>query len=290
VPADDDIGIDEKRVHDDRREETAVWVASDLGVTMVAVAGAQIGRFRLVERCGARDLAAADGRLYVATDDDVLVGTVSGFEGTGFGPAVAVGLRDGAPVAADGDGRVAERDDDGWTAIGATDGDVRAVDGDVLAASDGVYHLDSGVEHAGLDDVRDVAATEHFAATATGLYRRRDGWWRLLDGDATVVAAGGDRTHAVVDGDPRERRGELDWRRCDLPVEGPFADVAHGEGTYAVTADGALVVTVDNGGDGDRGGVGDGWGKGGDGGGGGGDAPWRHRSLGLADVRALAAT
>jgi uncharacterized protein YdbL (DUF1318 family) len=274
VPADDDVGIDEKRVHDDRREETAVWVASDLGVTMVAVAGAQIGRFRLVERCGARDLAAADGRLYVATDDDVLVGTVSGFEGTGFGPAVAVGLRDGAPVAADGDGRVAERDD-GWTAIGATDGDVRAVDGDVLAASDGVYHLDSGVEHAGLDDVRDVAATEHFAARATGLYRRRDGWSRLLDGDATVVAAGGDRTHAVVDGDPRERRGELDWRRCDLPVEGPFADVAHGEGTYAVTADGALVVTVDNGGDG---------------GGGGGDAPWRHRSLGLADVRALAAT
>jgi hypothetical protein len=75
------------------------------------------------------------------------------------------------------------------------------------------------------------------------------------------VAATASQVHLSEDGDLYER-SENGWRRCDLPVAEPVADVAYGESAYAVTEDGTFLA---NAGDG-----------------------WRHRSLGLPGVVGLA--
>lgn len=272
MPAEDDITLDEKRVFAETTPETVAWVAAGMGVTRVSVAGAQIGRFRLAHRCAARDLAAGDGRLYVATDEDVLVGTVGGFESSGFGPAVAVGIDDGTPLAAGPEGRVGALEGDDWVERGTVPTDVRRLEGDLVAAADGVYHVGSGVTHAGLDDARDVAGDAGYAATGTGLYHRHDGWNGVVDGEATVVVAEepGPRAHAVVDGDLRARADEHMWQPCTLPVDEQVVDLAYGDSVLAVTAAGTLLAaaTEDPKTASDPG--------------------WRHRSLGLADVAALA--
>jgi hypothetical protein len=282
MPAEDDIGLNEKRVYAETREETVAWVASAIGVTRVSVAGTQIGRFSLAERCTAHDLAGSGGRLYVATDEDLLVGTDDGFEASGFGPAVAVGIDDGTPLAAGPDGRIGALDGNTWTERGTVPSDVRGMDGSLVAAADGVYHVDGSVSHAGLDDARDVAAAPALAATGTGLYHRQDGWTQEVGGEASVVAGDGGRAHAVVDGELLERGDENTWTPCDLPVGGEVVDVAYVDAPMAVTGDGTLVVHAaaepseghsQSAATGDtRQAVGD----------------WRHRALGVSDVAALA--
>ncbi len=81
--------IDEKRVYSDREGTTTVLVATEFGVARVEVSGDIIGEFSLAHRCAARDIAAADDALAIATDEDVLD---AGFSPLGFGPAVAVGF------------------------------------------------------------------------------------------------------------------------------------------------------------------------------------------------------
>ncbi len=254
--ADDDISLDEKRVYADRTGATTAYVATGAGVARVEVSADIVGEFALAERCIARDVAA-DGRLAVATGEDVLVGTASGFEPTGFGPADAVGYGDGLLAA--GDGRLA-RYDGGWETL-ARLADVRAIDGDLVAAADGVYRTDG--THVGLDGATDVAASGGpLAATDSGLYYLANGWMPALEGPFDVVATGPDVAHAAGGDGLYERRVDGEWRRVDLPVAEPVVGVAYGDATYVVTERATFLA---NAGDG-----------------------WRHRSLGLPDVVGVA--
>lgn len=266
MPDEDDIALTEKRLYGDKREETHAYVASGLGVTRVETAGGQIGRFSLLERCSARDIAGADGEIAVATDEDVLVLTDEGFAGTDFGPATAVGYGDGLLAAAP-DGTVA-RYDDGWTAVGTVE-EVRAIDGDLLAAAGGVSRITAdGLDGVGLSAVRDVAP--EYAATDDGLYRLAgEEWERVREGPHHAVAAEGDRVHAAT-GDGLVELAAGRWRACSLPVSERVVDVTYGTDACAVTEGGTVLVAAEAGATAD--------GRGG----------WRSRSLGVPDVVGIA--
>ncbi len=267
----------EDRVYDDRADGDVLFVASATGVTRVAVANGRVGRFSLERRCTPRDLAAGPDWVAVATETDVLLRREDGeYRETGYGPAVAAGADGDDLLVAGPDGELARRldvgedvaafgddpDDGEWLPIADVDAPVRAIDRTVVAAGDGVYRLHpDGLDHAGLDDARDVVATPTpLVATGTGLYRLGNGWLEDLAGEATLVAGGGDWAGTVVDGHlyVRERPGE-DWTERAIPAR-PAA-LCRGERTYAVTDDGT-VCSADV------------------------DAPdgWRRRALGLPDV------
>lgn len=232
--------IDEKRVHGANTEPMALFVATDIGLARVAVAGERVGEIELRDRRPARDLAFS-GELAVATDEDVLIG--ESLEKSEFGPATAVGFDDEL-IAAAPDGTVARRIDGEWHDCGSVE-TVRAIDGDLLATDDGIYRLtDDGLQYAGLDRVRDVAtAGIPRAATATGLYRLGNGWLDDLDGDFTMVNTDGERAHAATpEGFYAHDDGE--WR----PVERKsVAAVAYAGRVYAGTRDGTLLVETDDG-------------------------------------------
>ena len=249
--------IDEKRVHGANTQPTALFVASDIGLTRVAVAGERVGEIELRDRRPAHDLAY-DGELAVATDEDVLIG--DSLAETGFGPATAVGFRDGL-VAAAPDGQVARRIDDEWHDVGTVE-TVHAIDGDLLATDGGVYRLtDDGLSHAGLDAVRDVAVGGvPRAATATGLYRLGNGWMDDLDGDFRMVSADGERAHAATASEFYAHDGG-EWR--PIEIERSVAAVAYAELVYAVAADGTLLIGTDDG--------------------------WRDHPLGIGEPHALVA-
>ncbi|SFR85258.1 hypothetical protein SAMN05216559_0060 [Halomicrobium zhouii] len=270
MPDDDDISLSEKRVYEARREATRAYVASGVGVAHFDASDDQIGRFGLDRQCVARDVAGADDRLLVATDEDVLVGSEDGFESTGFGPAVAVGVGE-VLLAAGPDGRVARLTDGAWETVGQVD-DVRAIDGDLVAAAEGVYQAERAdgldLSHDGLEDVRDVAAAGPLVATDSGLSAGDGdgGWDRVLEGRATVVASDGEHAHAVVDGTLFERVDGT-WRDADAPA-GTVVGVAYDRGTFAVTDDGRVLLDPETAKDGSPG--------------------WRTRSLGLTDVVGVA--
>jgi hypothetical protein len=268
--SEEDIALDEKRIYGDKRETTVAYVASDLGLTRVAVSGDQVGRVELVRRGAVRDVAGAVGRLLVAAADDVHLGRDEEFEPTGFGRAVAVGVGADALFAADAEGRVARRDGGDWRRIGTVQ-EPHRFDGPYLAAADGVHRVrEDTLDSLGLTGVRDVAATELFAATADGLYRRRDGSWTTVRAAACERIAAGNGVAHLVAGDSLFERTEDGWRRCELPVTEPVADLASGEVPYAVTTDGTFLVDADPAATPD------------------GSGGWRHRSLGLPAVVALA--
>jgi len=266
---DDDIALDEKRVYAGSRERTEAYVASDVGLTRVEVAGNRVGRFALARRGAIRDVAGGRGRLVAATAEDVLVGTGKEFVTTGFGPATAVGI-DGDRTVAAGPRHVGELVGDEWRTV-AEAPDVRAVDGTLLAAGEG-YRIpdtpDGTLEPLAVDGVRDVAAAGPYVAAVDGLYRvdsgdtgtnglseadSADGPITVRQGAHEVVAADSERAHAVAGGRLYERRespsgGERDdeeWAACEVPVEEPIVDVAYGESVYAVTGAGTVLVDAD---------------------------------------------
>ncbi|QLD90547.1 hypothetical protein HWV07_16490 [Natronomonas salina] len=258
--SDEDISIDEKRVYADKAETTTAFVATGVGVARVEVSDDIVGEFALEHRGAATDLAAADGRLAVATPEDVLVSDGESFAETGFGPADAVGFHDGFVAA--GDGTVARLSDGEWTTLGQVE-DVRSIDGDMVAAASGVHRLDG--THVGLDGANDVSTVaDPLAATDGGLYYLANGWMAAADGAFEVVAGRADgRAHAATAESLYERAAEGEaWTPVDLPAGGPVADVAYGDATYAVTRDGTFLADAGDG--------------------------WRHRSLGLPDVSAVA--
>lgn len=257
--------IEEKRVFGDRAGGNELLVACALGLLSVDVSADRVGRFGVTHRCHPADVAAGGGRVAVATDEDVLFRARDGdeFEPTGFGPAAVVGFDDDAPVAASPDGRLARLDPDetdhGWTDLGRLDGEVRAIDGRLVATGDGVYRL-PGLDYAGLDDVRDVAAAGPLAATGDGLYALGNGWMGELEG-AFRVAAAGDRAHAAT-AEAFYERGSSSWREVALPTAAPPVDVAYGEVPYGITANGAVLAA--------------------------GEAGWRAHPLGVDDAVACA--
>jgi hypothetical protein len=300
------ISIDEKRVYDASEGPTPVFVAGNFGVARVDTSADLVGEFGLTHRCSARDAAGRDGRLAVATDEDVLVGVFGAadandgtdetgdgsndeaidFESLGVGPAEAVGLADdGHLLVARENGTVlrgnatidpkrattGRGDASDWTDLGEL-ADVRAIDGDFVAAATGVYRAtDDGLRHVGLDGVQDVTADGvPLAATEAGLYKLGNGWMDELSGDFRAVGA--------ASSDP----GVLG--RAHAASESSL--LAHEEGTWhevELPVEGR-VVALDHG---ENGGtyavtedgtfllsVGDGW---------------NHQTLGLRGVRAVAA-
>lgn len=275
------MDIAEKRIFDDAAGRTRLAVGTGSGLAIVGLSGDAIGEFGLALRDPIRDLAAAGaGRLLVATDEDVLLVRVAAGEAvaaveavteTGGGATDAVAVADDAASAADPVAAVLAAGPDGvvrraplahgvgdWTALG--EADVRAADGRLLATADGVSRAGAdGIDHVGLDDARDVAAAGPYAATADGCYRLGPGWTRELDGGFDLVEAGtaGERAHAAAGETLRERTGD-GWVEAEWPATAPVAGVAYGEATYAVAADGTVLVDAGEG--------------------------WRTRSIGLPDV------
>ncbi|MFC5971529.1 hypothetical protein ACFPYI_09320 [Halomarina salina] len=273
--------IDEKRVYGERSGATEAFVATGMGLARVSVSGDLVGEFGLADRRPVRDVAARDGTLAVACDEDVLVGAT--LDETGFGPADAVGFDRSGDLLAAGEGRVARYtvDDDAgsetWTTLGECE-DVRAVDGDLVATADGVFRVtDDGLSHAGLDDARDVTIRPvPRVATADGLYQLGNGWMDDGEGSFSVVASDGDRTHAATD-DALLELLDGEWATVDLPVSERVAGVAYADQCYAVTEAGTFLVEGEREDDGDD------------------EASersaereWHSRTLGLPDVRGVA--
>jgi hypothetical protein len=245
--------ITEKRVHDDDTGATEVIVAAKIGVVSVSVSAGQVGRFGVTHRCSPRDVAAGEGRLAVATDADVLIREDEGFVATGFGPAVAVGTRKGAVLAADADGTIARLEHGGaWTDLGSIDTRVLAIDGSLLATGGGVYRIrgeggDTTVEPAGLETANDVAARGPYVATDEGVHALGNGWTEAIEGEfGSVAAASRERACAAGWGDESGwivyDRGEAGWRTVDLSTDRSIVDVALKAEPYAITEDGTLFV------------------------------------------------
>lgn len=265
--------LEEKRVYADKTDRTIVFVAADLGLARVSVVDDRIGEFSLVGRDPTRSVAAAGGRLAVATDEDALVGpSHDDLSPLDFGPAVAVGLSGTRLLVAGEDGRIARAElgdgsPAGFEVLGTLDAGANAIDGDLLATDGGVHRAADGLPHVGLADVNDVAASgTPLAATDDGLYELGNGWMDALEGAFTAASADPDgrRAHAAAADALYARTGE-GW--ADVTPEATadaVADVGYGEGgaVYAVTADGTLLADAGDG--------------------------WRDRSLGLRGVQELA--
>lgn len=237
--------VEEKRVFADKTGSDTVLVAADIGIVSVAVTADRVGEFELVHRCSPRDIVGRNGQLVVATEEDVLV--TDTFDYSGFGPAIAVGVDDGAPVAVGPDGGIG-RFDGAWTDRGQVAG-VAAIDGDLVAADDGVYRLNAEPVNVGLDAVRDVSAPAvPLAATATGLFALGNGWIDVLDGNFHVVTQRSDgRLGHASAADGFYERADNEWRRLEVPVDDPIIGVAYGGGVYAVTENGVFLAEAGDG-------------------------------------------
>jgi hypothetical protein len=258
--SEEDISLSEKRVYADATDATTAFVGTASGVVRVSVSDDIVGEFSLEWTGQVTDIASADGRLAIATPDDVFARFDDAFHETGFGSASAVGYGEHGTLLAAGDGRIA-RHDAGWERLGAIE-DVRAIDGGMVAARSGVHRLDG--THVGLEDVHDIStAGTPLAATGSGLYYLANGWVRDLEGSFSVVASDGTASHAATSETLyRSDAPTSDWTATELPVGGTVSDVAYAGGVYAVTENGTFL-----------GNVGDGW---------------RYRSLGVPDVTGLA--
>ncbi|MEF8800915.1 MAG: hypothetical protein V5A38_03255 [Halolamina sp.] len=281
--------LSEKRVYAEQGEPTPVYVAAEQGLVRAKLSGDAVGEFSLARSCTARDVALGDdGLLALATTEETLVGgDAELLQQTGFGSAVAVSFvadtgagriptaASGALIAATGAGRVARLPldtsetarptSDDWTDLGPIEG-VRAIDGSLIAAESGVSRMvDDTLEHAGLSDVRDVAARgAPLAATGEGLYELGNGWMVARDTAHDIIATDGERAHAVdTDGALFAREGR-EWVGTAFPIESRPADVAYTpDGVVVATESGSLLVDAGDG--------------------------WRSRALGVTGVQAVAA-
>jgi hypothetical protein len=234
----------ERSLFGDQLPTKTGFLACDLGVAQVSLAGGRVGHAALLERCTAASVVVDETRVVAGTRHGVLVDGGDGFDrlGESFDVA-AVGLGGGPEdiLAGGADGRVrAHRPDDGWETVGTVSGASR-FDSGVLAAASGVYRVTGGLDPLGLADARDVAAGERlFAATEEGIYRRDDGAWdREHDRPTTAVVADADRAHAIDDRGLLERAGGS-WERVETPAAP--VDVAYADSPCAVTPDGRVLL------------------------------------------------
>lgn len=261
----------DKRVFAERVGSSRLLAATSPGLVAVAIADDRVGEFGLVRRCAPTDLAAgADAgdrvRLAVATDGDVLLADEPDLQAlapSDHGPATAVTFDGDVIVGASPDGRLAVNHGERWEPVADLPAPPTALDGDLVGTADGVYRLvDGTLQPAGLADVTDVAraAGVPLAATADGLYALGNGWMDVLAGDVRLVAGAPDgRAHAAT-ADGFFERTDGRWEAVELPGDASVVAVAHGEGTYAFTASGDLLVETGGG--------------------------WSSHPLGLDDVRA----
>lgn len=242
-----DDASEERRLFGEQLATRTGFIACDLGVARVSLAGGRVGHVSLVKRCTATSVAVGQEQVVAGTVRGVLVDEGDGFDR--FGEAfevVAVGLTgDGRALAGGADGRVvAWQPDQGWESLGAVT-EPQRFDGEFLAAGDGVYRVTESLEHLGLSSAHDVAAVDGLlAATEDGLYRQdaESGEWHHEHDRpvATVVAADG-QAHAIDDRDILERVDGA-WERRDVPQLA--VDLAYGKEPCAITADGTLLVNA----------------------------------------------
>ncbi|QKY20399.1 hypothetical protein B4589_008405 [Halolamina sp. CBA1230] len=279
--------IREKRVYDDAAPPTPVFVAAEQGLVVAQLSDDAVGEFGLARRGTARDVAVGpDGTLAVAADESLLVAPDADpdrLHETAFGLATAVSVVDGpelSVVAVDESGRIARLQipDEGfdpesspeaadWTDLGVVD-DARTLDGRLVAAADGVHRITAaGVDHAGLDDARDVAARgAPLAATGEGLYELGNGWMLAREAAHETVATDGERAHAVAaDGTVLGRStGGGEWAELELPTGDRIVDFAYTDAAVvAATESGSLLANAGEG--------------------------WRSRAVGVTGVRSIAA-
>lgn len=242
--------IREKRIFGEKEGRTRLFVGTELGVVVASLSGPRVGEFGLEYRTPVRDIAGVPGRIAAATDEDV---TLLGEDpvDVGVGPASAVGFDGEDVIAGDDEGRIVRAGPEGIEEIGTVKSAVTALDGALVGTEGGVYRIgDGALVTAGLDAVRDVDATgTPRAATATGLYRLGNGWMTLREGDATAVTSdGGGRHHAVIDGTLYTANPDGDrWAPAELPIDETPVDVAYGDRTTVVTAEGTVLVEADDG-------------------------------------------
>ena len=267
--------LSEKRVYAEQGEPTPVYVAAEQGLVRAKVSGDTVGEFSLAHRCTARDVAlGVDGLLAVATSEETLVGgSDEDLHETGFGPAVAVSFHESeeALVAADASGRVAglplaalsAPTAGDWEELGTVSA-VRALDAPLVAAADGVYRIrDGDLDHAGLDDARDVTSRgAPLAGVGSGLYELGNGWMLAREGPHETVAGDGEHAHAVDEGGTLYAREGREWGAVEFAGTDPV-DVGYTpDGVVVATDSGSLHVDVGDG--------------------------WRSRALGVTGVEAIA--
>ncbi|WP_053949196.1 HVO_0234 family beta-propeller protein [Halolamina sediminis] len=277
--------IREKRVYDEAAVPTPVFVAAEQGLVVAQLSDDAVGEFSLAHRCTAQDVAVGpDGTLALATDESLLLAPDADperFHETGFGPATGVSLVDGperSVAAVDDSGGIARFPlppgefeasiaDADWLDLGSVD-DPRALDGRLVAAADGVHRLTvSGVDHAGLDDARDVAARgAPLAATGEGLYELGNGWMLAREGEYEAVATDGEQAHAVAVDETVVGRSTDggEWTELDVPTDGWITDFTYtAEAVVAATGSGSILANAGEG--------------------------WRSRAIGVTGVRSIAA-
>lgn len=223
------------------------FIACEIGVARVSLAGGRVGHAGLVKRCTATSVATDGTQVVVGTVRGVFVDEGEGFERRGDPFEVAaVGIADGRPLAAGEDGLVLAWDGElGWRAVGEVTGPQR-FDGSLLAAGDGVYRVTDELDRLGLAGVHDVADGETcFAASEDGIYRRaEEGWQVEHERPAAVVITGASGSHAV---DDRHTLTRVDgaWDDAGTPVLP--VDLGDGDTLCAITADGRVLVRGERG-------------------------------------------
>jgi hypothetical protein len=294
--------IDEKRVYTARAGKRDAFVATAMGVVVVAVSGDVVGDFGLEHRVAASAASARGGRVAIATEEGIVIAAGGSLHALGFGPAVAVGLHDEAVLAADAEGRIARRpfpaavraagDDDPSASTAGRD---RRPDETRGGGNDGVEpDAHPGAEPDVVDGEGEGASAwttigrvERVRAIDGGLVAAADGVYRVTaDGIAPgglsdvrdVAAAGrplaatGDGLYALGNGWLRDLSGRFRAVASD-PRSDPGADataagteaVAVGDEVYvapAGTSTGGRHGSPDGGGDATAGGGGAGAGDG----------------------------
>lgn len=265
--------IDEKRVYAGREGKRDAFVATAMGVVVVAVSGDVVGDFGLEHRGAATAASARGGRVAIATEEGVVIAAGGSLHALGFGPAVAVGIHDGSVLAADAAGRVARRPlpavvraagtDDGpsdpdagrdrrgdGTRGGGDEGDdpyaESGADPGSGAGADGGHGDDAWVTVGRVERVRAIdggliaAADGVYRVTADGLAPAGLSDVRDVAAAGRPLAATGEGLYALGNGWLRELPGQFRAVASDLQA-GPDADptaavteaVAVGDGVYA---------------------------------------------------------